>query len=145
MTCFLKRLLKTEGLNLGENLSTHSAFSQLYNKIKLNQPLIERISARSQAIQLSTFRPVDNPENLLVVANTHLYFHPDADHIRLLQMGFCMLYVQHIVNELKTFYETSKISIIFCGDFNSVPECGIYKLMTEKHVPSSFVDWSSSK
>lgn len=139
------RLIKNEGLTIGENITTHPAFTQLYNKIKSNKPLLERIIDRSTAVQLTTFRPLNKPDHLLLVANTHLYFHPDADHIRLLQIGFCMLYVQHIVEELKIAYETSNVSTIFCGDFNSVPECGIFKLMTEKLVPSDFIDWNSSK
>lgn len=85
-------------------------------------------------------------EKYLIVANTHLYFHPDADHIRLLQIGFFMLYVKHIwhktIDDLKL--NEQQISIIFCGDFNSVPECGIYKLMTEKFVPDDFIDFQSS-
>lgn len=35
--------------------------------------------------------------------------------------------------------------MILCGDFNSVPECGIYTLYTQNHVPADFIDWSSSK
>lgn len=82
-----------------------------------------------------------------MIANTHLYFHPDADHIRLLQIGLFMLYIKHIRTELETELNISndKLSLIFCGDFNSVPECGIYKLMTEQFVPDNFVDFKSSK
>lgn len=85
-------------------------------------------------------------DQYLVVANTHLYFHPDADHIRLLQIGFFMLYVEHIYNNTMTELniDESQISVIFCGDFNSVPDCGIYKLMTEKLVPHDFIDFKSS-
>lgn len=86
-------------------------------------------------------------EKFILVANTHLYFHPDADHIRLLQIGLFMIYVQHI---RETFVKEQRIddkqlSIIFCGDFNSVPECGIFKLMTERFVPDNFVDFKSSE
>jgi 2',5'-phosphodiesterase len=83
----------------------------------------------------------------LVVANTHLYFHPDADHVRLLQIGLSMLYVEHIVAKTKKNFGVgdNDVALLFCGDFNSVPECGIYKLMTEKFVPDDFADWESSK
>lgn len=86
-------------------------------------------------------------DKYILVANTHLYFHPDADHIRLLQIGLFMLYVKHVREEIVNELEISndKLSIVFCGDFNSVPECGIYKLMTEQFVPDNFVDFKSSK
>jgi len=81
------------------------------------------------------------------VANTHLYFHPDADHIRLLQMGFSMLFVEHIIGKAVQDFNISSpqnIGLIFCGDFNSVPECGIYKLMTEQLAEESLEDWRSN-
>lgn len=83
----------------------------------------------------------------LLVANTHLYFHPDADHIRLLQIGFFMLYIKHFRGEItkELSIPNELVSIIFCGDFNSVPECGIYKLMTEQFVPDDFIDFRSSE
>lgn len=83
----------------------------------------------------------------LLVANTHLYFHPDADHIRLLQMGFAMLYIEHIYKDTITKLNLSdrrELSLLFCGDFNSVPECGIYKLMVEGNVGKECIDWISS-
>lgn len=86
-------------------------------------------------------------DKYLLVANTHLYFHPDADHIRLMQIGFFLTYVKHIyettVKQLNI--QDDQLSIVFCGDFNSTPECGIFKLMTEGYVPDDFVDFRSSK
>ncbi|XP_043681471.1 2',5'-phosphodiesterase 12 isoform X3 [Vespula pensylvanica] len=38
----------------------------------------------------------------------------------------------------------SNVSILLCGDFNSVPECGIYQLMTENYIPENYKDWSSN-
>lgn len=47
---------------------------------------------------------------------------------------------------MNTFqHPQSNVSILLCGDFNSVPECGIYQLMTENYIPENYKDWSSSK
>lgn len=58
-----------------------------------------------------------------------------------------MEYVQYVYERVKNSMCTNdaNVSLIFCGDFNSVPECGIYKLMTEGCVPDNFVDFQSSK
>lgn len=90
---------------------------------------------------------VGTTSKIIIVANTHLYFHPDSDHIRLLQIGFCMEYVQYVYEKVKKDLCTNdtNVSIIFCGDFNSVPECGIYKLMTQGFVEEDFIDFQSSK
>lgn len=139
-------LIEKHGLNLGENIPKASYFSELYERIKSNEKLCERMLTLSTALQVTVLKH-KAMEKYLIVANTHLYFHPDADHIRLLQIGFFMLFVKHIYTQTKDMFNlgSEDISIIFCGDFNSVPECGIYKLMTEKFVPDHFVDFKSSE
>lgn len=136
----------SHGLNLNEHMESAPFFKQLYKRIKNNAKLCERMLALSTAIQVTVLKSTVNG-HLLIVANTHLYFHPDADHIRVLQIGFFMLYVEHIYKSVLSELngDDNRVSIIFCGDFNSVPECGIHKLMTEKYVPSDYIDFKSSK
>lgn len=121
-------------------------FKDVYEKIKLNTKLIERVQDVSTAVQVNIFQCIDNGK-YLVVANTHLYFHPDADHIRLLQIGISMLYVKYLYDSIKSSLklDDNQIAIMFCGDFNSTPDCGIYQLMTKQHVPDDYLDWGSSK
>lgn len=139
-------LVQSYGFNLADEMTKQPYFEELYEKIKPNQKLCERMLGLSTALQVTVLESKSNGQ-YLIVANTHLYFHPDSDHIRLMQIGFFMTYVKYIyhktIAELKL--NEQQISIIFCGDFNSVPECGIYKLMTEKLVPDDFIDFQSSK
>lgn len=134
------------GINLSEHLKEQPYFSELFAKIADNEKLCERMLSLSTAIQVTVLKSL-REDKYLIVANTHLYFHPDADHIRVLQIAFFMLYVQHVHQKTKEELDLSadQTAIIFCGDFNSVPECGIYKLMTEKLVPEDFIDFRSSK
>ncbi|KAM7349178.1 2',5'-phosphodiesterase 12 [Cochliomyia hominivorax] len=137
-------LVETYVLNIGENIKTLDVFNELWQKIRNNEKLVERICDRSTTLQLNLLKTKSN--RYIVVANTHLYFHPDADHIRLLQIGFAMLYVEHVYKKSLEKYQlkNDQLSIIFCGDFNSVPECGIYRLMTQGYVDEHFIDWSSN-
>lgn len=139
-------LIRNDGINIGENIATLDIFNDLYLRIKDNEPLITRITERSTAVQVTTIQAIDS-RKIVIVANTHLYFHPDAAHIRLLQATFCLKYVESIYRQVKQELnaDESDISIIFCGDFNSVPTCGIFKLMTQQHVEENFVDFRSSK
>ncbi|KAH8303927.1 hypothetical protein KR018_001349 [Drosophila ironensis] len=62
-------------------------------------------------------------------------------------MCFAIIYVEHIRSEtLREFNigNPQNIGLIFCGDFNSTPDCGIYKLMTEQFIDSTLVDWRSN-
>lgn len=137
--------VSTHHIQLGASIPCLDAFNDLYMKIKGNSELATRIIERSTALQVTLLRCKEN-DHYLIVANTHLYFHPDADHIRLLQIGFSMKYVEDVRAKILKEQHVAEngISIIFCGDFNSVPECGIYKLMTEKFVGDSFIDWKSN-
>ncbi|KAH8395663.1 hypothetical protein KR222_005786 [Zaprionus bogoriensis] len=140
------KLLNTYVLHLGDNLSSLPIFAPLWNRIKHNEKLATRICDRSTTLQLCLFQ-VQETNRYLLVANTHLYFHPDADHIRLLQAGFSIIFVEHIYKQALKDYSISdpqQMGLVFCGDFNSVPECGIYKLMTEQFVEKDFVDWRSN-
>lgn len=140
------QLIERYGCTLGENIPKLAVFADIWQAIDRNRQLAERICERSTAVQVTVLRAVET-ENVVIVANTHLYFHPDADHIRLLQIGLAMRYVEdvHRKTAAELSIDVARISIIFCGDFNSVPECGIYKLMTEQRVPPDFIDFQSSK
>ncbi|KAH8365648.1 hypothetical protein KR093_003098 [Drosophila rubida] len=140
-------LLHKYELHLGDNISSLPIFAPLWQRIKHNEQLASRICDRSTTLQLCLFQLKDTKRYLLV-ANTHLYFHPDADHIRLLQIGFSLIFVEHIYKQAikeHRITDPQNIGLVFCGDFNSVPECGIYKLMTEQFVDSNFVDWRSNQ
>lgn len=138
-------LLEHHSFNLGESVKTHPACQELYQKLQSNEKLVERFTDRGTALQIMILRSKDFPQKQITVANTHLYFHPDSDHIRLLQMGTSMILVQDLIAKfIEKSIDNQDMSLIFCGDFNSTPECGIYKLMTEKFVPENLIDWRSN-
>ena len=97
--------------------------------------------------QVCVCTPVDDPKEVYLVANTHLFYHPAADFIRLLQTHAMMT----LVNEIKVtlegegiiglsrcfgqyenvhitncanpdLHQIIKSTVIVCGDFNSTPE-----------------------
>uniref|UniRef100_A0A2M3Z9Z6 2',5'-phosphodiesterase 12 n=1 Tax=Anopheles braziliensis TaxID=58242 RepID=A0A2M3Z9Z6_9DIPT len=121
-------------------------FPELWDKVCSNEPLVERIVKRSTALQLTLLRS-RSANKYLLVANTHLYFHPDADHIRLLQFGFAMLHTRRVYERIRREHNLGEqaLALLFCGDFNSVPECGIYRLMTERYVGPEMADWQSNE
>ncbi|XP_026845773.1 2',5'-phosphodiesterase 12 isoform X2 [Drosophila persimilis] len=101
----------------------------------------------SRALPEICLLKVKKTDKYMLVANTHLYFHPDADHIRLLQIGFALTYIEYLHKQSvkeHNITDPQNIGLIFCGDFNSVPDCGVYKLMTEQFVDKQFSDWCSN-
>lgn len=126
--------------------------------IEANNCLAKRFLNRYTVVQMTILRSKLKPNQLLLVANTHLYFHPDADHIRLLQGGVIVKYLEFIrdyilensdqfiapTNSTEVAQEI-ELAPILCGDFNSTPDCGLYSLVTSGDVSEALKDWKSNK
>ena len=72
----------------------------------------------------------------LLVVNTHLFYHPDASHVRLIQMLL-------IARQLSTELDKDKSNVphvILCGDFNSSLENAAGKLIVDRKVAANFRD-----
>ncbi|EEB10871.1 CCR4-NOT transcription complex subunit, putative [Pediculus humanus corporis] len=125
-------------------LKNNKIFKNLKEIIYNNNKLVTRLNSLQTLLQVVVLKSLTSANDYLVVGNTHLYFHPDADHIRLLQgiMGFDLL--NNTANELKRKLPDINVSIIFCGDFNSTPDCGVYKYITEGYIEGSEIDWKSN-
>lgn len=125
-------------------------FDQIRSAIVANEQLRNRFLDVHTILQVSLLKFRDCSDRYLLVANTHLYFAPDADHIRLLQGSVCVKYMEYIKEYfermLKLNQEDSKpvISVIFCGDMNSDPKCGLRKLLLEGRIDSGLEDWRSN-
>lgn len=141
-------LLDSYKFDVGENIQKHEIFGEVNEKLKQNEQLYTRVIERPNTLLVLVLRSLDNPEQVLLVANTHLYFHPDADHIRLLQAGMCVMYIENVILEevrRNHVQPEDKMSIIFAGDFNSDPLSGIFQLMTTGNIQPEHKDWGSSK
>ncbi|CAG9099590.1 unnamed protein product [Plutella xylostella] len=147
--CFYRRdrfsLISEHQIVLSEVIKSEPCFKSIWESIKDNAALLERLLDRSTASSCTILQSADNPEQIVVVGNTHLYFHPDADHIRLLQGGMFIYWLRDIVKKTKEQFPNKTVSLILCGDFNSVPSCGIYQLYTTGLAPSDLPDWKSNE
>lgn len=148
LSCFYRRdrfkFLGDDCIVLSDALKSRSCLQTIWEKIKDNKPLTDRLLDRSTVASATFLHSIDNPDEILIVGNTHLYFHPDADHIRLLQGGAVIYWLMEILDNMRSKYPNKRISVILCGDFNSVPSCGIYQLYTTGASPSSLPDWKSN-
>jgi len=126
---------------LSQELPTNSLLSDLWCTVQQNEKLKERLLKRTTACQIVVMDVIGQPKRL-VVANTHLYFHPDADHIRLLQATIASRLAQHISRT--NMSEEKDACLLFCGDFNSCPGYGVLEFMTEQFVEQNCSVWASN-
>ena len=71
----------------------------------------------------------------IIVANTHLFFHPFGGHIRILQ-GLCLM---RKLSEMRQQFPNA--GVIVCGDFNSRPDSGSFKVMRSGSIKATHEDW----
>lgn len=50
---------------------------------------------------MTTLRSKENRSEILIIGNTHLYFKPDSDHIRLLQGYYTVTYIHDIAKRIR--------------------------------------------
>lgn len=74
---------------------------------------------------------------------THLYFHPNADHIRLLQTIVCVQHIEAKVRDLKKKFPSRKIRVLFAGDFNCTPPYSSYRFLSAGHIEHDDPEWIS--
>jgi len=77
-----------------------------------------------KTIEKSSIRPY-----YVMVANAHISFNPRRGDIKLAQVN---LILQHI-EEIKKYYTVAgaKFITFLCGDFNSSPSSGVFRLITQ--------------
>jgi len=125
-------------------------YAYLWDKLKDNPALVETLTQRTTELAIAVLRvnTGSDERRLLVVGNTHLYFKPDADHVRLIQAEMCRRELERVRGEMLVQHPDAKVSIVLCGDFNSTPEYdnhmgGVLQLMTQGKVDENHLDWRS--
>ncbi|XP_034824735.1 2',5'-phosphodiesterase 12 [Maniola hyperantus] len=148
LACFYRetrfKLLGDNQILLAEALKSEACLNNIWDTIRYNEPLVARVLDRSSVASATFLQSIENPNEILLVGNTHLYFYPDADHIRLIQGGIVIYWLSDLQKKLTQKYPGKRISMILCGDFNSTPSCGIYQLFTTGSAPDKLPDWSSN-
>ena len=103
--------------------------TQLFQK----RPDLAKVIREKLGHVVQIARLTDHQGNHVIVANAHLFYHPMASHIRLLQ---CFA----ICHQLSIERIDNNDNLIFCGDFNtSLRHCG--QLMIKKFVPENYRDF----
>jgi len=95
----------------------------------------------------------------LIVANTHIHWDPEFRDVKLVQTAMLMDEVSKIANDFArlpsrlnlaegydkapTYSNGTKIPTIVCGDFNSIPESGVYEFLSRGQVEKDHEDFMS--
>ncbi|EFO20952.2 endonuclease/Exonuclease/phosphatase [Loa loa] len=71
---------------------------------------------------------------ILLLANTHLYFDPRFEIIKILQALLCARWVVRVATDYANHNPRAKLHILFAGDFNSTPDGPVYHLLSTGNI-----------
>ena len=108
------------------------------NSSKLNQKAFNRLVMKGIILHLRTnFGSNSNTQKDILVANTHLFWHPYAKHIRLIQVAMLLATIEALKRD-----RFPEAEVILCGDLNSMPDGAVYQLLSTGTAPSTHTDWN---
>lgn len=85
---------------LAEILKTETYLQPIWDAVVKNEPLRKRLLDLSTVASATILQSKDNPNEILLVGVTHLYYPPDAEHIRLIQGGIIIYWLRDLRNNL---------------------------------------------
>ena len=128
---------------LAEAVLDDDSFTDILGALNVNEALKENFLRRTTALQTVILKSKNHSEGL-IIGNTHLFFKPDADHIRLLQTAMIVRQLEKIKTSAEKNFGMA-FSVLLCGDFNSTPPFGVLEFMQQKVIKENHTDWCSAE
>ncbi|XP_065316617.1 2',5'-phosphodiesterase 12-like [Gordionus sp. m RMFG-2023] len=119
------------------------ANQELYKTIQQYPRLKENIMSKKSVFQVTLLKCKYNlTDDVICIANTHLYFLPTSPHIRLIQITSCLRYLQNVLAQYcQNNTKSKRPRVIICGDFNSSPQTDLYQFLTTKCLTKDATSW----
>ena len=130
---------------LGATSSLPTPPSALAPLLGAHPAMVTAMGRVNTVAQLAVLLPVKRSgdcERLppLLVANTHLFFHPGAPHIRILQTDALL---RAAACMRRRWDAEAQLSLVLCGDLNAEPHDGAVEYLTAGHLDASHQDWDA--
>jgi 2',5'-phosphodiesterase len=137
------KLISSVSISLPDALNTDPKYSYILDKVADQDQLLASLTNRTTTVSICVLQAEGG--ELLVVGNTHLYFSPNADHIRLIQVEMCRVELEKVRREVEEEYPGNKVTVMLCGDFNSTPPFGVLEYLTGGLIGENHPDWRSQE
>nr|CAH7744283.1 unnamed protein product [Callosobruchus chinensis] len=139
LACFVRaaryKLLKSLHLVYREEVKKKH-YSYIFKYLKKNKKLSDDFLKQYTSLQVVI---LESRTHILIVGNTHLYYHPNANAIRILQANMATAHLDHLKNKFHRLYKKD-VDVIFCGDFNSDHSKSLYPYMIEGRIHPRHAD-----
>jgi len=137
------QLVSFSSVFLPDALNTDPKYNYILERVRGNEKLLASLTNRTTTVSVSVLRGAEG--QLLVVGNTHLYFQPNADHIRLIQAEMCRVELEVVRKKTLEMFPDKEVTIMLCGDFNSTPPFGVLEYFNVGKIEEDHQDWRSQE
>ncbi len=152
-----------------KQLIEFSAVAMQRADFKKTDDMFNRVLGKDHIAVVCCFESKETGTRLVVV-NAHIHWDPQYRDVKLVQVALLIEEVEKIANSFAkypprlpvqpsaangttatseklrpppTYSDGTKIPMIICGDFNSVPQSGVYELLSTGTVPPNHPDFMS--
>jgi mRNA deadenylase 3'-5' endonuclease subunit Ccr4 len=108
---------KKNSFNHVKSCSVPTKDSAIARLSSFNEDTMNDLISMNSIFQFMGLRHIDT-QKILCVGNSHFYFHPRGEHIRLLQAQLMLLEMNDFTEE----FDTNNCALLLAGDLNSTPE-----------------------
>jgi len=126
-----------------EIVQRDSEFQDMLDVLNKNEKWNEAFMDKGETLQISILDSRVGNQGL-ILATTHIYYHPKFAHIKMLQSGVVMRILEKTARRLSLEDPTRTYSILLCGDFNSIPQSGVLEFIQKKIVGKNHPDWKGT-
>lgn len=127
------RKLESKQIVFSEELRNNDMYNRLNKVVKQDDAVKQSLIKQPTSLQVTVLKCIENNE-IVIVANTHLYYHSEANTVRYVQAIMAATFISDIYTKWnkQSKKDKTKISILFCGDFNSKPTSLVFSYLTKQ-------------
>ena len=141
--------IQTSWVSLKESIQNDLGCQELFQSLQKAPTVLRNVTKKHTILQLTVLKCLGLSDHYILVANTHLCYHPTEDHVRLLQAITCIRAIHKALQDFKATLQPCaiepQIAVVFCGDFNSCPCIGAYEFITRGFLAKTHMDWTKYK
>ena len=101
----------------------------------------EMVFTKDNLAMIVVLKSKQNNTNF-IVAQTHLHWNPNLDHVKLWQTSSFLNSVQFVIN--KYFNNNDNYKLIIGGDFNSTPNSNVYKFIVNGYIDTKQIAFTNN-
>lgn len=127
---------------MSEFLEKDPSCCELHKGLASAPKFLDDVTRKGSIVLVALLKSVEQENSYLLVANTHLYYHPRGDHVRLVQSAILVNYLRAQVSRFSgELGDEARIATVIGGDLNSCPCIASYQYLVSGRVSREHKDW----